>query len=271
MIRKTVVFWLFVVTAAAACAKPLPTLSYEGPLDGGPSYRAYLISYLSAGLKVHAMVAVPRQEIPESGFPVVIANHGYVPEPNKYGITAEGINSRPGDYYRSVPELYSSRGFLVIIPDYRGHNNSQGFEFVHKPNSVDLYADDVITLLAFLDEIEDADTERLFMWSHSMGGGVSMRVQLATGNIKAASYWATMDVVDLESGFGELDGPVMIQHAIGDKSTEHSNAQRLADALRAIEHPFFHYTYESSDHYFTGDERELAANRDAAFFNASIE
>ena len=104
-----------------------------------------------------------------------------------------------------------------------------------------------------------------------MGGRVSMRVQLVTENIKAASYWATTSVSDLESGFGELDGPVMIQHAIGDKSTEHSNSQRLADALRAIEHPFFHYTYEGSDHYFTGDERELAADRDAAFFDASVE
>ncbi len=37
------------------------------------------------------------------------------------------------------------------------------------------------------------------MWSHSMGGGVSMRVQLATENIKAASDWAAMKVVDLES------------------------------------------------------------------------
>ncbi len=63
----------------------------------------------------------------------------------------------------------------------------------------------------------------------------------------------------------------MIQHAIGDKSTGHSNAQRLADGPRATKHSFFHCTYESSDHYFTGDERELAADRDASFFNASIE
>ena len=121
-------------------------------------------------------------EMPEKGFPVVIANHGYVPDPTKYGITAAGIDSRPGDYYRSVPELYASRGFLVILPDYRGHNSSEGFEFVHKPNSVALYADDVISLLASLDEIDEADTKKLFMWSHSMGGGVSMRVQLATEN-----------------------------------------------------------------------------------------
>jgi hypothetical protein len=45
------------------------------------------------------MVAVPNSAIPENGFPVVIANHGYVPDPARYGITAEGIDSRPGDYY----------------------------------------------------------------------------------------------------------------------------------------------------------------------------
>lgn len=270
MIRTRIVILLLAASVAAACAKPPPTLSYEGPLDDGPSYSAYLISYLSAGLKVHAMVAVPRQETPEGGFPVLIANHGYVPEPNKYGITAEGINSRPGDYYRSVPELYSSRGYLVILPDYRGHNNSEGFEFVHKTDSVGLYADDVIALLASLDEIESANTEKLFMWSHSMGGGVSMRVQLATQEIKAASYWATMSVADLEQRLGDLDGPVMIHHATGDKSTDYSNAQHLADALKAIDHPFTYHSYDSSDHYLAGVERELAADRDAAFFSASI-
>ena len=100
---------------------------------------------------------------------------------------------------------------------------------------------------------------------------MSKRVQLATENIKAASYWATMNVVHPESRFAELDGPIMIQHAVGNKSTEHSNGQRLADAPRATEHSFFHYTCESSDHYFTSDERELAADCDAAFLNASIE
>jgi dienelactone hydrolase len=271
MLRRVLVLIAALLVVACAGTATTRCINVERSLDDGPSFSAYLVSYRSDGLKLYAMVAVPELEMPEKGFPVVIANHGYVPDPTKYGITAAGIDSRPGDYYRSVPELYASRGFLVVLPDYRGHNSSEGFEFVHKPNSVDLYADDVITLLASLDEIEEADTEKLFMWSHSMGGGVSMRVQLATENIKAASYWATMSVSDLESGFGELDGAVMIHHAIDDKSTEHSNAQRLAGALQTIEHPFFFYTYESSDHYFTGDERELAADRDAAFFTASVE
>jgi dienelactone hydrolase len=255
---------LLVCSGPAAASE----LTHERALDDGPSFSAYLVSYLSAGLKVHAMVAVPRQGMPEEGFPVLIANHGYVPEPDKYGITATGIDSRPGDYYRSVPALFTSRGFLVVLPDYRGHNNSEGSEFVHQPNSVDLYADDVIALMASLDEIEYADTDSVYMWSHSMGGGVSMRVQLATDNIKAASYWATMNVADLKSRFGDLDGPVMIQHAVGDKSTEHSNAETLAEALQAVGHPYTYHSYESKDHYFEGAMRELAADRDVEFFRS---
>ena len=261
---------LAVVFFVAACANS--SLTHEGPLAGGPGFSAYLVAYPSAGLKVHAMVAVPNSAMPENGFPVVIANHGYVPDPAKYGITAEGIDSRPGDYYRSVPELYASRGFLVVIPDYRGHNSSEGYELIKTRNreSVAAYADDVIALLQRLDAIEEADLSNVFMWSHSMGGAVSMRVQLATSLVKGASYWATTSVEDLVPRFGELDAPVMIQHSIGDTSTESSNSRKLADALRAIEHPVTFYEYDGADHYFEGDTRELAADRDVEFFEELI-
>lgn len=258
------------VLFSAACADSLLTL--EGPLDDGPSFSAYLVSYPSSGLKVHAMIAVPNSAMPENGFPVVIANHGYVPDPTRYGITAEGKNSRPGDYYRSVPELYTSRGFLVVIPDYRGHNSSEGYELIKTQNreAIAVYADDVIALLQRLDAIEKADLSNVFMWSHSMGGEVSMRAQLSTKLIKGASYWATASVEDLAPRFGELEAPIMIQHSIGDTSTESSNSQKLAEALQAIEHPVTFHEYEGADHYFEGDMRELAAARDVAFFREMI-
>ena len=258
------------VLFSAACADS--SLTHEGPLDDGPSFSAYLVSYPSSGLKVHAMIAAPKSAMPENGFPVVIANHGYVPDPTKYGITAEGKDSRPGDYYRSVPELYASRGFLVVIPDYRGHNSSEGYELIKTQNheAVASYADDVIALLQRLDAIEKADLSNVFMWSHSMGGAVSMRAQLATNLVKGASYWATMSVDDLASRFGELEAPIMIQHSMGDMSTESSNSQKLADALQAIEYPLIYHEYEGSDHYFEGDMRELAADRDVAFFRELI-
>ena len=253
-----------------ACADP--QLTVGRPLDDGPSFSAYLVSYQSSGLKVYAMIAVPNSAMPEDGFPVVVANHGYVPDPTQYGITAEGKNSRPGDYYRSVPELYTSRGFLVVIPDYRGHNSSEGYELIKAQNreAIVAYADDVIALLQRLEAIEKADLSNVFMWSHSMGGGVSMHALLATDIVKASSFWATMGVDQLSERFEPLDGPVMIQHSIGDTSTESSNSQKLADTLQAIEHPVTFHEYEGADHFFEGDMRELAADRDAEFFRELI-
>ena len=249
-----------------------PALRFEKALDDGPSYSAYLVSYHSSGLKVHAMIAVPKTEKPAGGFPVVIANHGYVPDPTMYGITAEGKNSRPGDYYRPVPDLYASRGFIVVLPDYRGHNDSEGYEQIRTQNreSIDLYADDVITLMSHLGEVAQADLERVFMWSHSMGGGVSMRALLATDIVKASSFWATMEVAGLRDQFSKLDGPVMIQHATGDQSTPISNSVEFAAALRSLAHPVTLHSYDSDSHFFAQPLRDRAAERDAEFFRRAV-
>jgi len=259
---------LFAAVALLGCKAD--TLVYERALDNGPSFSAYLVSYESAGLRVHAMVAVPKTDMPDGGFPVVVANHGYVPDPTRYGISAEGIDSRPGDYYRSVPELYTSRGFLVILPDYRGHNSSEGFEFTQREDAIEFYADDVVALMAGLDEIEAADMSRVFMWSHSMGGPVSMRALLDTDLVKGASFWATSSLADQEARLKGLRVPLMIQHGIGDESTAVENSREFRSGLETagIEHVF--HEYDTPDHYFTGELRECAADRDADFFRSQI-
>lgn len=272
---------MLVLTALliGACSKPAPlsieelrsrffstSLEFVRDLDDGPSFTAYLVSYQLSGLTVHAMVAVPDQAAPRNGYPVIIANHGYVPDPSRYGITANGIDSRPGDYYRSVPELYTSRGFLVVMPDYRGHNNSQGMEFTKGKDAPAYFAEDVLALLAALPDIDDADLGNVFVWGHSMGGPVSMRVLLATDMVKGASFWSTSDVDDLQEYFGDLRAPLLIQHSVGDQSTPASNSNRLARALRSIDHPYIFHSYPGAEHFFAGDTRERAADRDAAFF-----
>jgi dienelactone hydrolase len=245
-------------------------MSFEQSLDPGENYSAYLISYESSGLNVKAMVATPKTPMPPAGYPVIIANHGYVPNPEKYGVTADGKNARPGDYYRSVPEQYASRGFMVLIPDYRGHNTSEGFEFVHKPESVAWYAEDVVTLISSLAEIDGADLDNVFMWSHSMGGGVAIRAQLATDAINAASYWATMSVEDQVHRFDDINEPIIIQHAAADKSTSSVNSELFAAELERHGKTVSLHVYDSPDHYFTGDMRELAVDRDVAFFQSQM-
>ncbi len=272
-----------VAILASGCSKPAPlsieqlrsrnhatSLEFVRDLDDGPAFSAYLMSYQTAGLNVHVMIAVPDQPAPRAGFPVVIANHGEVPDPARYGISADGTDSRPGDYYRSVPELYTSRGFIVVMPDYRGHNDSDGIEYTKGKGAVAYYAEDVLALLAALADVEQADLDNVFMWSHSMGGPVSMRVLLATDVIKGATFWSTMNVDDLQEYFGDLEPPLMIQHSVGDQRAPVANSKGLADALRSVDHPYVFHSYRGADHYFEGETRERAADRDAEFFRSLL-
>ncbi len=203
--RTAIAVLIFVALPAAACAKPAPksiaalraaernvALLEVADVAGGQGYSAKLYRYQSAGLRVHALVARPAAPAPKGGWPVLIANHGHHPEPQKYGITADGKNHRPGDYYRRIPALFVAHGYLVVMPDYRGHNNSEGFEFTEGMLESAYYTEDVLNLIAGLDTLDGIDPERLFMWGHSMGGEVTLRALLATDRIKAASMWSSV-------------------------------------------------------------------------------
>lgn len=245
------------------------------PLDDGPSFKAYLLAYDYSGLTLHALVAVPKTvDPPPPGFPVLLANHGYVPDPRRYGITAEGIDSRPGDYYRSVPELFASRGFVVVMPDYRGHNSSEGSGQIdpQTDESFLLYGEDVVALLAGISDVGkheiDADLDNVFMWSHSMGGIVSMRVLLATDIVRASSFWSTMNVDNFAAGFSGIEGPVILHHSRDDSTTPVGNSERFAAALSRIDHPHELHVYDAADHLFNEQDRTIAADRDAAFFRS---
>lgn len=252
---------------------PRLTLTYERQLDETPDYAANLVSYRYSGMKLYAMVAIPKTPMPEGGYPVVIANHGYVPVPPKYGITATGIDSRPGDYYRSVPELFASRGFLLVLPDYRGHNTSEGFEYIDPQDdqSAHYYAEDVVALMSALKDISQADLDNVFMWSHSMGGPVSLRAMLATNIVKASTFWSTMNLDDLHGHLAELGGPVLIHHSVEDQSTSYLNSVAFGDALQIREHKVTMYSYVGAHHYFDAADREVAAERDAEFFMRLID
>ena len=314
---------IIVSVATSACAKPPPktieelrseprevSLELAGPIPGGPGFSAELYRYESAGLIVHAMVARPNGEEPEGGWPVLIANHGHHPDPPRYGITAEGKDHRPGDYYRRIPELFVARGYLVVLPDYRGHNNSEGFEFTAGLLEAAYYAEDVLNLLAGLGDIAGINRDQVYMWGHSMGVDVSLRTLLATDSIRAAALWSGVggslwdqaynysryqapaspdssetekpvvtrlkqDIAALDSDFSpdnpndhidQLATPLIIQHAVGDKSAAWRWSEALARELYLNGITYEFWSFAGDDHLFTGDHIELAADRDAAFF-----
>ena len=167
-------------------------LSHEKELQGTDDYTADLMSYYSDNLKIYTLINTPTTEKPKNGFPILIFGHGFHPEPKKYGVSTEtGKNWRPGDYYRGIPETYAENGYLVVTPDYRGHNISEGFEFTKTSYLASTYyAIDVLNLVSTLSQLEEGNRNEVYYLGHSMGGDVGLKVLLANRQIKAASLWA---------------------------------------------------------------------------------
>jgi len=150
----------------------------EQTLDPGANYSRYLVSYLSEGLKIYALMTIPNGEKPSTGWPVVIFNHGFIP-PDVYVTT---------ERYIAYVDLIARSGYIVFRSDYRGHGNSEGN--AAGAYSTPDYTVDVLNAVASMKRHADADPNRIGMWGHSMGGYITLRSMVITGDIKAGVIWA---------------------------------------------------------------------------------
>lgn len=138
-----------------------------------------VVSYLSENYKQYALMITPRGNPPSGGWPVVIVNHGHIP-PEQYSVTRSYINTS---------NYFASQGFLVLKPDYRGHDQSQG-QSSSRLLARSEYTLDVLNLLSAISSIPNANPDKIFMYGHSMGGEVTLQVLESTNKITAATLWA---------------------------------------------------------------------------------
>jgi dipeptidyl aminopeptidase/acylaminoacyl peptidase len=150
----------------------------ETVLDPGVNYSRYIVSYLSDGLKINALMTVPNGEKPATGWPVIIFNHGYIP-PAAYVTT---------ERYVAYVDLIARSGYIVFKSDYRGHGNSEGD--ARGAYSYPDYTVDVLNAVASMKNYPDADPNRIGMWGHSMGGYITLRAMVISKDIKAGVIWA---------------------------------------------------------------------------------
>ena len=150
----------------------------EQTLAPGANYSRYVASYQSDGLKIYALMTVPTGQKPKTGWPVIIFNHGFIP-PDQYRTT---------ERYVAYVDAFARSGYIVFKSDYRGHGNSEG-RATGGYGSPD-YTIDVLNAVGSIKRYQDADSNRIGMWGHSMGGAATLRAMVVSQDIKAGVIWA---------------------------------------------------------------------------------
>lgn len=269
------------------------------------SYTRYLTSYDSDGLKINAILTIPKGTFPEGGWPAVVFIHGYIP-PTLYETT---------ERYVSYVDYLARNGFVVLKIDLRGHGNSEG-EASGAYFSGD-YVIDTLNASAALQSADFVNKDQVGLWGHSMAGNVVFRSIAAQPQIKAAVIWggAVYSYQDLQeygindnsyrpptqtsernrrreelfskygqfspdSAFwkevaptnylGDIKTAVQLHHAVNDEvvSVEYArNLKRLLDSS-SIEHEV--YEYQSGGHDLEGSSFNLAMQRTVDFYKKHL-
>jgi dienelactone hydrolase len=145
------------------------------------AYTRYYIDYPSDELTITGIMQVPHGAGP---FPVIILNHGYVPR-ERYWSGADTW---------SAAGYLNQRGYLTIAPDFRSWGDSDTANSFFSTGQVI----DVLNLISSLSSVPAADPERVGMWGHSMGGGVTTKGITIDPRIKAAVLYAPVSADDAQ-------------------------------------------------------------------------
>jgi uncharacterized protein len=152
------------------------------PLAETDVFTRYAIRYPSDGLTITGLMQIPR--IGNEPYPVILMNHGF--------FSRSAYQS--GDGTDRAAEFLNRHGYLTLSSDYRSWGGSDlGPSMFYSGLAID-----VVNLLEAVPSIPSADPERIGMWGHSMGGGITLKVLTLTSKIRAAVLYSTVSADDAD-------------------------------------------------------------------------
>ena len=265
-------------------------LQIEETLAETAEFTRYLITYPSDGLTLYGFMNVPKTPGPH---PVVLVLHGYWP-PAQYSTLG---------YTAPYADAFAKAGFIAIHPNYRNHPPSAAGENRFRIG----YALDVLNLLAHVQRqagqvgvLQTADPQHMHLFGHSMGGGIALRVLVASTGVESAVLYGAMSGDEqqnyerirawgnAESGEFELDvdaltlaqiSPIYhlervtarlsIHHGDQDAVVPPAWSADLCERLRELGKTVTCFNYGGQPHNFTGASNQLLIERAIALFKDS--
>ena len=261
-----------------------------GILAVEPGFTRHLVSYPSDGLTINGFMDIPTGKGP---FPVVLVLHGYV-DPDGYQVET---------YTEGYAASFANAGLIAIHPNYRNYPPSDS-----GPNEFRVgFAVDVLNLVAIVNAraglgelLQAADPDAIFLWGHSMGGGIALRVLTVGSDVQGALLYGSMSgderrnfehIRDVLSGgargleelnapdeelqlispiyfYERISVPVSIHHGDADEVVPLAWSQELCGQLQALGKQVECFTYHNMPHTFYGENNELLIGRSIEFFES---
>ena len=279
---------LFTIDALAARSYGEGQIVDLGLMSENSNFSRHLISYPSDGLAINGFIDIPFGTGP---FPAIILLHGYV-DPEAYQI--ETYTARYAAYFANA-------GYIVVHPNYRNYAPSD-----FGPNEFRVgFATDVLNMIAEVNVqagqpglLESANPDAIFLWGHSMGGGIALRVLTVGADVQGAVLYGSMSGDELrnfehirdvlsegERGNEELatpqealeaispinfydriSVPVSVHHGDIDEVVPPAWSTELCALLQSLGKSVECFSYPNMPHTFYGSLDELLIQRSIEFF-----
>lgn len=266
-------------------------IKLESILEEQDGFTSYLFSFAADGRKITGMANIPKKK---GKLPVAILLRGWVNEE----IYQTGMGTE------KTADFLAENGFLTLAPDFLGYGGSDSD---YKDMLLARFARPitVITLLASLDNLPQADVDKVVFWGHSNGGQIALSVLEITGKNIPTSLWAPVSApfpqsvlhfanemedegerlreviaefekeydsskYSITNYFDSIDAPLIIHQGTADEAIPKEWTDTLVDKLRSLEKDVSYFVYPEENHNFTRGSAPQARYRDLAFFRRKL-